>query len=123
MTSQYTLLISFVILFAVTIFAFRQLAHFFEKVLDKLFLGWVNNVMGGLLYSFFVVFVASLCLWLINKTELISNNIKKESKIYSYLEPIAPKTIEVASAYVPLCKDLYEKINITLNNTVGQIAK
>jgi membrane protein required for colicin V production len=121
LTSQYTVLISFVLLFVLTIFCFRQLAKLMEKILDKLFLGWVNHALGGMLYAFFVVFVTSLCIWLINKTALINQTLKKDSKIYSFIEPIAPKTIEVASAYLPLCKDLFGQITTTVDRAVEKI--
>lgn len=121
LTSPYTVLISFVLIFVLTIFCFRQLAGFLEKVLDKLFLGWVNHVLGATLYIFFVFFMFSLCFWLINKTELIHQTVKQESKVYSIIEPIAPNAIELASAYLPFCKDLFEQINVTLNQAVEKV--
>jgi membrane protein required for colicin V production len=115
-TSKYTLLISFVILFLGTIFLFRMLIKFVEAILDKLFLGWINNLLGGLLYSFFVVFIISTFCWLANQVNLLKPALKDESKSYIYLEPIAPKTIDLVSAYLPYCKDLIRNAEAQLEN-------
>ncbi|HOZ51419.1 MAG TPA: CvpA family protein [Chitinophagaceae bacterium] len=108
-TSKYTLLISFILLFLGTLFLFRMLVKFVEAILDKLFLGWVNKLAGGLLYSFFVVFILSTFCWLANQISLLKPTMKEDSKSYVYIEPIAPKTIEIVSTYLPYCKDLIKK--------------
>ncbi len=108
-TSKYTMLISFVILFLGTIFLFRMLVKFAEGILDKLFLGWVNNILGALLYTFFVVFIISTFCWLANQIHLLKPAMKTESKSYTYIEPIAPKTIALISTYLPFCKDMIKK--------------
>lgn len=110
LTSKYTLLISFVLLFLLSIWCFRLLIKFVEKVLDKVFLGWVNNLLGGLLYSFFAVFLVSVFCWLANGVGILNSNIKKDSKTYVYVEPIASKTIQLASDYLPMCKTLWSDV-------------
>jgi membrane protein required for colicin V production len=116
MTSKYTMLISFVILFLGTIFLFRLAIKLVEGILDKLFLGWINHVLGALLYSFFVVFMMSTFCWLSNQIHLLKPALKEESKTYSYIEPIAPKTIDFVSAYLPYCKDMIKKVEAHLAN-------
>ena len=108
-TSKYTLLISFILLFLATLFIFRMLIKFVEAILDKLLLGWVNKLAGGLLYSFFVIFIMSTFCWLANQINLLKPDVKQSSKSYIYLEPIAPKTIDFITAYLPYCKDLIKK--------------
>ena len=110
LTSKYTMIISFVILFLGTLFLFRMLIKLIEGVLDKLFLGWINHLLGALLYSFFVVFIVSTFCWLANQIQLLKPAMKAESKSYAYIEPVAPKTIDLISKYTPFCKDMIRKI-------------
>lgn len=109
LSSKYTMLVAFVILFLGTIYLFRTAIKLIEGLLDKLFLGWVNNLSGGLLYAFFVVFIVSTFCWLANQINLLKPAMKAESKSYSYIEPIAPKTIGFVSSYLPFCKDMIRK--------------
>lgn len=119
--NEYTLPISFLLLFILTLFCFRQVAKLVESALDKLFLGWANHLGGGLLYVFFVAFVFSLGIWLFTKTAILNKEIKQSSKTYAWLSPLAPKVIELSSEYLPLCKNLFEQINSTLDRAVERV--
>ncbi len=110
LTNSYTLLISFVLLFLLTIFLFRTLIKFVEKILETVFLGWVNNILGGLFYCFLVVFLFSTFLWLSNKAKLLNLKYTSDSKTYRYVEPIAPKTVALITPFVPYVKTLYKDI-------------
>ncbi len=108
--SQYTLLLCFILLFIGTIFLFRTLIKFVEGVLETVFLGWVNNLLGGLLYSFFVLFICSVFLWITAKVNLLNHENKLGSKAYPIVAPLAPKTIEVVTPYIPFFKTLYADV-------------
>lgn len=110
LTNSYTLLISFVLLFLLTIFLFRTLIKFVEKILETVFLGWANNLLGGIFYCFLVVFLFSTFLWLCNKADLIKPQFKADSKTYAYVEPIAPKTVALITPFIPYVKTLYKDI-------------
>ena len=110
MTSQYTLLISFILIFVLVVFLFRTGIKFVEKILDAVLLGWANKVLGAVLYCFMTVFIVSTLVWLFNQVNILGSEIKKDSKTYVYVEPIAPKTIELGSEYLPLIKNLYQEI-------------
>jgi membrane protein required for colicin V production len=108
--SQYTLLLSFILLFIGTIFLFRTGIKFVESVLETFFLGWVNNLLGGLFYSFFVLFLCSVFLWLTNKANLLNKQHKLDSKSYGFVEPLAPKSIAFITPYLPFFKTLYSDV-------------
>ena len=99
LTGQYTLLLSFIIIFLLVLFAFRSGVKLVETFLDKVFLGWVN------------------------KAGLLKDDLKKESISYSYIEPISPKAIELASGYLPLCKNLYHDVEELLSKATSKFDK
>jgi membrane protein required for colicin V production len=109
--SQYLLPISFIVLFVATIFVFRLIINAIEGLLKMVLLGWANKLIGAALYTFFTAFFISALFWLGNTVGILTAQSKAESKGYPILEPIAPKSIKLASQYLPFCKDLYQKIN------------
>jgi membrane protein required for colicin V production len=106
MSGNYVLLICFVGIFLITMFVFRMAIRLIEKLLDKMFLGSVNKILGGLLYSCFTLFIISSFLWLANSVKMVTTETKSTSKIINYIEPIAPKMVELFQGYIPYCKNL-----------------
>jgi hypothetical protein len=69
------------------------------------------------------LFIASTFFWLANKAGLLKDDLKKESISYSYIEPISPKAIELASGYLPLCKNLYHDVEELLSKATSKFDK
>jgi membrane protein required for colicin V production len=110
MTSQYTLLISFILIFVLVVFLFRFGIKLVEKILDAVLLGWANKILGGVLYSLMTIFIVSTLVWLFNQVNILGPELKKDAKTYTYIEPISPKVIKLSSDYLPLMKNLFEQI-------------
>lgn len=114
--SKYTLIVSYIILFLLVMYGLRFLIKFVEKILKTLLLGWANKLAGGILYILFSAFVVSSILWLSNEVQLIKEEAKQESQLYSIVEPIAPKGIEMGGVALPFLKNLYGDVELYLNN-------
>ncbi len=112
---QYSTIISFGILFFIIIFIFRLVVKAVETFLQFTMMGWVNNALGAMLYMFVVSFVMSAFLWVFNVTHLSQIFNFTNAKTFSFLEPIAPKTIEIFTPYIPFLKDLYSNFETILN--------
>jgi membrane protein required for colicin V production len=110
MSSQYTLLISFILIFVLVVFLFRFGIKLVEKLLDAVLLGWANKILGGVLYSLMTIFIVSTLVWLFNQVNILGPELKKDAKTYTYIEPISPKVIELSSDYLPLMKNLFQQI-------------
>lgn len=110
-THQYTVLICFLFIFIFIIFIFKTLTKLIESFLDSILLGWMNRASGALLYMFIILFICSTFLWLLHKTQLLNKKMQNDSKTYSFVEPIAPKTIEMCTPYLPYFKTYYQDIN------------
>ena len=110
MTSQYTLLISFILIFVLVVFLFRFGIKLVEKLLEAVLLGWANKILGGVLYSLMTIFIVSTLVWLFNQVNILGPELKKDAKTYTYIEPISPKVIELSSEYLPLMKNLFQQI-------------
>lgn len=113
--SKYVLIVSFILLFIGIVLLFRFIIAAIEKILKFAMLGWANRLAGAVLYVFGSMLFISLLFWLGNKIGLVQAGAKQESKTYNLIEPIAPKTVEVGSAYMPYCKNLLQNVQQYLN--------
>ncbi|MBL7765801.1 MAG: CvpA family protein [Chitinophagaceae bacterium] len=123
LTNSYTLLICFILIFLITIVVFRLGIRLIEGILDKIFLGWVNKIAGGAIYTLFVLFVVSTFLWLMNKAGVLNTEVKAGSKSYTYVEPVAPKLIEWTTRFWPTMKEMYGDIEGRLGHDDPQGGK
>lgn len=110
LSNQYTLLVSFVLIFIASILLFRLLIRFVEAILDKLLLGWANRIAGAFLYVFFVIFFFSTFCWLLNEAGVLNKEVKSGSKTYAYIEPVATKTIDLVTENLPYFRELIGKV-------------
>jgi membrane protein required for colicin V production len=110
LNTQYVLPIAFILIFIATILLFRFVIKAIEGLLKIAMLGWANRLIGAALYLFFTLFFVSALFWLANIVGIITPEGKQDSKAYSFVEPIAPKAIELASKYLPFCKTLFNQI-------------
>ncbi|KXK43134.1 MAG: colicin V production protein [Bacteroidetes bacterium OLB11] len=78
-------------------------------------MGWVNNALGAVLYMFIISFVMSSFLWVFNATHLVQIFNFTNSKTFPFLEPIAPKTFEIFTPYIPFLKEVYSNFETILN--------
>ena len=64
-----------------------------KKVAGIFFLGWLDSLLGMLLYSAMYLMVFSLVLFFATRIYLISEDVKQASKTYGYVAPFGPKVI------------------------------
>ena len=113
--SKYTLVISYILLFLIVMYGLRFLIKMLEKLLQSLMLGWANRIAGGLLYISFTAFMLSSIFWLANEASILTIEAKSESLLYSSIEPIAPKGIEICGDALPFLKDMYTEVGVYLD--------
>lgn len=108
--SQYTLIISYILLFLLVMYGLRFLIKLIEKLLQSLMLGWANRLAGGFLYIIFSAFILSSIFWLTNQAGILTQEAKNESQLYGFIEPIAPQGIQLGGEVLPFLKSMYQDI-------------
>ncbi len=90
----YIAIASFVITFIVIIFVITYVGKLITKVIKTVQLSFLNKMAGGAFGVLKMAFLASVILMFINSASgefhIIDKEIKKDSLIYSHLEPMAP---------------------------------
>jgi membrane protein required for colicin V production len=125
-SSGWVSLISYAILFVAVLLLVRLVARAIETTLQLVMLGWINGIVGGLLYAFLAAIIWSSVLWLCNQMHLLSPETKAYSKTYSYVEPLAPWAFDKVGKLLPFAKDVFsdlqqffDDLNRTLPEHVG----
>lgn len=97
--------VAFILIFLGVILIIRGLAFLVKKSLDFTILGSVDNIAGGILGFFKTVFILSFFVWIADAFDYsFPKKWIKDSKTYSYIEPIAPVVIDAFDNYTPIIK-------------------
>ncbi len=90
-------IIAFAITFVAILFVVHFLARVIHKVVGMVMLGSINRILGGLLCTLKVLFIASCVLFFVNRffgdsIEYLEN-AKESSVLFGYVSDFAPKVI------------------------------
>jgi membrane protein required for colicin V production len=115
--------VAFILIFLGVILIIRGLAFLVKKTLDFTILGAVDNMAGGILGLFKTVFILSFFVWLADSFDYsLPKDWTKDSKTYTYLEPIAPVVIDAFDGYTPIIKNTISSIQDLVKNTADGLA-
>jgi membrane protein required for colicin V production len=103
--------ISFVLVFIAVILLVRLGAKFLESAVTFALMGWLNKLLGILLYAVLYCIILSVFLFYAQQLHLFSDTTVKESVTWSYISPWAPVIINKIGTVIPLFKDLFEELS------------
>lgn len=102
----------FVAAFAVNVvfilFILRQAAKGFEGLFQSLYLGVINQALGGAIMGMLGVLIFSVLLWFGDKTGMLNDQTIAESRTYPYLKVLPGRAKEAAVRFKPLAQDVWE---------------
>lgn len=89
-------------------FVIRQAAKGFSGILQSLYLGVINQAMGGAVLGMFGVLIFSVLLWFADKTGMINQLTKEESRTYETLITLPGKAKVAAERFKPFAQEAWE---------------
>lgn len=112
-------ILSFMLVFTAVAFAIRFGAKLVKKVAGIFLLGWLDSLLGIVLYAVMYVMALSVILFFATKIYIVSVETRKASKTYSYIAPIGPKVIGGIGKVVPY----FSHVFTDLGNYFETVAK
>lgn len=109
-TSGWSQLISYILLFTAVVVLVRLLAKAFASTLRIFGLEWLNKLAGGLAYVFMAAVVWSSLLWIGNQMHLLTPETIVGSRTYDYLKELAPIVSAQAGRLLPFAKDIFQEL-------------
>ncbi len=108
-SKELSTVISFVLIFIVLNFTVNRLGEYFAKLLEKLYLNWLNGLLGGvigLIKGFLLIGVILTLIGVLNYPAL--SKPMKESRVSPYIISLFNKTFYHIAGAIPF--DMKEKV-------------
>ncbi len=103
---QFKPIIAFAILFVATILLIKVFGILVNKLTKALALGFISRIFGAVFGLLKIALIVSFLLTAESKFELISNNTKQDSQLYSPTENL----LEMLTPYFQQHKNIFKKI-------------
>lgn len=107
-------LLPFVVFIALlfgVIIAFKFLSIVIQKIAETLFLGFINRLIGGLLWCVVMMLLFSTVLWFLNQSNFISDELKSTSITYEFIISTAPVIFDFIAGAIPYFEGLFDSID------------
>ncbi|MBX6380988.1 MAG: CvpA family protein [Thermoflavifilum aggregans] len=100
----------FVLLFLIVALLVHLWGKLLERALQLAALGWLNRLMGFLLYLLLYLIIFSVVLWLANQLYLITPTTKAHSAVYHWIAPIGPFVIDEIGKWIPVFSHIFQDL-------------
>lgn len=102
--------ISFLLVFLLVVILVRILAKFIEKSVEFALLGWLNKLLGVVVYLALYTIIFSIMLFYAVQMSLIKEQTIQSSLTYAYIEPWGPYAINGLGKIIPWFKDMFTQL-------------
>lgn len=102
--------ISFALVFIAVVLLVRLGAKMLEGVAEMAMLGWVNRLLGILLYALIYTMIFSVVLFYADQGKFIKPETIEKSTTFSFIQPIGPKAIDWFGRIIPWFSDMFEDL-------------
>jgi len=102
--------LAFLVVFLAVVLGLRAIAKLIEKAIDLAMLGWLNKLIGVLLYAFLYITTLSVLLFYAVQIHLISTHAQSASVTYPYIQPWGRVTIDEFGKFVPWFKGMFAQL-------------
>ena len=116
--SRWLPVLAFLLVFLVVVFGLHAIAKLIEKAVDLALMGWLNKILGVLLYAFLFITTLSVLLFYAVQVHLISPHTLSASVTYPYIRPWGRVVIDEFGKFVPWFEGMFGQ----LEDFFGQIS-
>jgi membrane protein required for colicin V production len=103
-------LISFLLVFLLVVILVRILARFLEKSVEFALLGWLNKLLGVMIYLALYTVIFSILLFYAVQMNIIKQETIQASISYTFIEPWGPYAINGLGRVIPWFKDMFTQL-------------
>lgn len=107
-TNPMMFLAAFTINIVFIMFVLRQAAKGFEGVFRTLYLGVINQAVGGAIMGFIGVLIFSVLVWFGEKAGMLNAETIAESRTYPFLKELPGRAKDAAVRFKPFAMDAWE---------------
>ncbi|MDQ6761444.1 MAG: CvpA family protein, partial [Bacteroidota bacterium] len=108
--------LSFFLVFIIVVLLVNLGAKLIKKTFDLAMLGWLDRLLGIILYIILYTIIFSILLFFAEKMLLLKAQVILESKTYNYIAPWGPKVIDNLGNIIPLFRDMFAQLQSFFEN-------
>lgn len=102
--------LAFFLVFVVVVLLVRLGAKAIEGAVRMAMLGWLNRLGGVVFYLLIYFFIYSILLFYATQLQLLKPDTIKASVFYNYIEPFAPKVMEILGSAIPFFRNMFNEL-------------
>jgi len=102
--------LAFLLVFLAVVIGLHAIAKMIEKAVDLAMMGWLNKLMGVLLYAFLYVTTLSVLLFYAVQIHFISPQTLSASVTYPYISPWGRVTIDEFGRFAPWFEGMFTQL-------------
>ncbi len=103
-------LLSFFLVFILVVFLVGLGARLIKKTFQFAMLGWLDKLLGILLYTIIYIIIFSVILFFAEKMSWLKQGVIADSHTYKYVSPWGPKVINNLGNIIPFFKDMFSQL-------------
>lgn len=108
--------LSFFLVFIVVVLLVGLGARVIKKTFDLAMLGWLDRLLGIILYVILYTIIFSIILFFAEKMLLLKPQVISDSNTYNYIAPWGPKVINNLGNIIPIFKDMFTQLQSFFEN-------
>jgi membrane protein required for colicin V production len=102
--------LAFIAVFIIVALLVRLGAKMLEGVVKMAMLGWLNRIGGVVFYILIYFFIFSILLFYATQLHLIKPETAVASVTYAYIEPFAPKIMNIIGSVIPFFRNMFDQL-------------
>ncbi|HMX40262.1 MAG TPA: CvpA family protein [Saprospiraceae bacterium] len=99
---------AFLVNLAILMFAMRQTANALEGLMNAIYLGAINRVLGGVVMGVVAIVIYSVLVWFSVKVEFVNNATLAESRTYPFLKDLPGKAKTALVRLKPMAAEVWD---------------
>lgn len=108
--------LSFFFVFIVVVLLVGLGARLIKKTFALAMLGWLDRLLGIILYVILYTIIFSIILFFAEKMLLLKPQVISDSNTYNYIAPWGPKVIDNLGNIIPIFKDMFTQLQSFFEN-------
>ena len=109
-----SLVLGLALTFILIMWGIKWLGRSAEKTLKLVKLNFINKIMGAILFAGLMTVMFASILWFLDRTELVPDNQKTQSRSYVYLQKVPEYGQAAFESVKPVFKGFWDKLDAVL---------
>lgn len=99
---------AFLVNVVIIMFAMRQVANAMEGVMNAIYLGAINRILGGAVMSGISILIFSILVWFAVRVQFVNEATLRESRTYPFLKDLPGRAKVVALRLKPVATEVWD---------------